>query len=56
MPKAGTMSKSSLEITDSATADKIFTIKGAQISEIYQKNKMGVHFQGMSFKALLPAR
>jgi uncharacterized protein (DUF608 family) len=26
----------------------VFTISGAQISEIYVKNKMGVHFQGMS--------
>ena len=26
----------------------VFTISGAQISEIYAKNKMGVHFQGMS--------
>ncbi|MGA2916684.1 MAG: GH116 family glycosyl hydrolase [Sedimentisphaerales bacterium] len=26
----------------------IFTISGAQIPEIYVKNKMGVHFQGMS--------
>jgi uncharacterized protein (DUF608 family) len=26
----------------------IFTIKGAQISEIYRDNKMTVHFQGMS--------
>jgi uncharacterized protein (DUF608 family) len=26
----------------------VFTISGAQISEIYIKNKMGVHFQGMS--------
>src|SRR5512136_2996210 len=26
----------------------VFTISGAEISEIYVKNKMGVHFQGMS--------
>jgi uncharacterized protein (DUF608 family) len=26
----------------------VFTISGAQIPEIYVKNKMGVHFQGMS--------
>ena len=26
----------------------IFTISGAQISDIYVKNKMSVHFQGMS--------
>ena len=26
----------------------VFTISGAQISEIYKKNKMTVHFQGMS--------
>jgi uncharacterized protein (DUF608 family) len=37
MPKS-----SSIEIKD------VFTIKGAQISEIYDKNKMSVHFQGMS--------
>ena len=37
MPKA-----SSLKISD------IFTISGKQISEIYEKNKMTVHFQGMS--------
>jgi uncharacterized protein (DUF608 family) len=37
MPKA-----SSLKISD------VFTISGAQISEIYVKNKMMVHFQGMS--------
>jgi len=37
------MSKSSsIEISD------IFTIKGAEISEIYDKNCMTVHFQGMS--------
>ena len=32
----------SLKISD------VFTISGAQISEIYIKNKMTVHFQGMS--------
>ncbi|MEJ2306090.1 MAG: hypothetical protein P8Y30_00850, partial [candidate division WOR-3 bacterium] len=37
MPKS-----SSIEIKD------VFTIKGAEISEIYNKNKMSVHFQGMS--------
>jgi uncharacterized protein (DUF608 family) len=37
MPKG-----SSLKISD------IFTISGAQISNIYKKNKMTVHFQGMS--------
>jgi uncharacterized protein (DUF608 family) len=37
MPKAG-----SLKISD------VFTISGKQISDIYQKNKMTVHFQGMS--------
>ena len=37
MPK-----KYSLEISD------IFTISGKQISDIYIKNKMTVHFQGMS--------
>ncbi len=37
MPKVG-----SLKISD------IFTISGKQISEIYDKNKMTVHFQGMS--------
>jgi uncharacterized protein (DUF608 family) len=37
MPKS-----SSLKISD------LFTISGAQIPEIYVKNKMGVHFQGMS--------
>jgi uncharacterized protein (DUF608 family) len=37
MAKAG-----SLKISD------IFTISGAQIPEIYVKNKMSVHFQGMS--------
>ena len=26
----------------------VFTIKGKQISDIYVKNKMTVHFQGMS--------
>ncbi len=37
------MSKaSSLKISD------VFTISGSQISEIYVKNKMTVHFQGMS--------
>jgi uncharacterized protein (DUF608 family) len=30
------------------TADKLFTISGAQIPAIYVKNKMSVHFQGMS--------
>ena len=37
MPKA-----SSLKISD------VFTISGSQISDIYVKNKMKVHFQGMS--------
>jgi uncharacterized protein (DUF608 family) len=37
MPKAN-----SLKISD------VFTISGSQISEIYVKNKMTVHFQGMS--------
>ena len=37
MPKA-----SSLKVGE------LFTISGAQISEIYVDNKMGVHFQGMS--------
>jgi uncharacterized protein (DUF608 family) len=37
MPKS-----SGLKISD------VFTISGAQISEIYVKNKMTVHFQGMS--------
>ncbi|MEJ2567272.1 MAG: GH116 family glycosyl-hydrolase, partial [candidate division WOR-3 bacterium] len=37
MPKS-----SGIEISD------VFTIKGSQISEIYDKNKMSVHFQGMS--------
>jgi uncharacterized protein (DUF608 family) len=37
MPKAN-----SLKISD------VFTISGSQISEIYVKNKMMVHFQGMS--------
>ena len=37
MPKAN-----SLKISD------VFTISGSQISEIYAKNKMTVHFQGMS--------
>ncbi|MBN2182103.1 MAG: hypothetical protein JW715_09330 [Sedimentisphaerales bacterium] len=37
MPKAG-----SLKISD------VFTISGKQISGIYEKNKMTVHFQGMS--------
>jgi uncharacterized protein (DUF608 family) len=37
MPKAG-----GLQISD------IFTISGKQISEIYDRNKMTVHFQGMS--------
>jgi uncharacterized protein (DUF608 family) len=37
MPKA-----SGLKISD------VFTITGSQISEIYVKNKMSVHFQGMS--------
>ena len=32
----------SLNISD------VFTISGKQISEIYDKNKMTVHFQGMS--------
>ncbi len=36
------MPANSLKISD------VFTISGAQISEIYVKNKMGVHFQGMS--------
>ncbi len=45
MPKAG-----NLKISDSAklTADKVFTISGKEISDIYVKNKMTVHFQGMS--------
>jgi uncharacterized protein (DUF608 family) len=42
------MPKSSLKISD------VFTIKGAQISEIYEKNKMSVHFQGMSKTLLFP--
>ena len=37
MPKS-----SSIKIGD------VFTIKGSQISKIYDKNKMSVHFQGMS--------
>ena len=48
MPKAGTLPKGSLKISD------VFTIQGAQISEIYEKNKMGVHFQGMSKTLLFP--
>jgi uncharacterized protein (DUF608 family) len=36
------MSKSSLRISD------VFRISGARISEIYDKNQMKVHFQGMS--------
>jgi uncharacterized protein (DUF608 family) len=43
MPKS-----SSIKISD------IFSIKGAEISEIYNKNKMKVHFQGMSKTLLFP--
>jgi len=43
MPKS-----SSIEISD------IFTIKGAQISKIYDENCMSVHFQGMSKTLLFP--
>src|SRR4030042_517401 len=41
---------SNLKMSDSAKrkADKLFTISGAQIPAIYVKNKMSVHFQGMS--------
>ena len=37
MPKAGSL-----------TISEVFTISGKQISDIYDKNKMTVHFQGMS--------
>ena len=37
-----TRAHASLKISD------VFTIAGSQISEIYVKNKMTVHFQGMS--------
>jgi hypothetical protein len=43
MPKS-----SGIKISD------VFTIKGAEISEIYDKNKMAVHFQGMSKTLLFP--
>ncbi|OHB58255.1 MAG: hypothetical protein A2173_09200 [Planctomycetes bacterium RBG_13_44_8b] len=46
MPKVGSLkpqiAQISLKISD------VFTISGTQISDIYIKNKMSVHFQGMS--------
>ncbi len=34
--------------SDNLNISDVFTISGDQISEIYKKNKMAVHFQGMS--------
>jgi len=48
MPKAGTLPKGGLKISD------VFKIKGAQISRIYVDNKMTVHFQGISKTLLFP--
>jgi uncharacterized protein (DUF608 family) len=40
--------KSYMPTNDKLKISDLFTISGSQISEIYAKNKMSVHFQGMS--------
>ena len=37
-----------MQESDALNISDVFTISGAQISEIYKENKMTVHFQGMS--------
>lgn len=49
MAKSGKVKKSESELMD-----KLFTISGVQIPAIYEKNKMAVHFQGMSKTMLFP--
>jgi hypothetical protein len=39
---------------DSLKISDVFTIRGSQISDIYVKNRMTVHFQGMSKTLLFP--
>jgi uncharacterized protein (DUF608 family) len=40
--------------SNSLKPSDVFTITGAQISDVYVRNKMGVHFQGMSKTLLFP--